>query len=359
MLKTTRTRPANALSALEAHLAEAVEALRRGCLVAFPTETVYGLGADARNEAAVREIFRVKGRPADHPLIVHLPSAAHLSAWAVAVPELAYALAERFWPGPLTLVLQRHPSVLDAVTGAQVTVGVRVPGHPVALKLLRAFGGGVAAPSANRFGRISPTTAEHVRAELGEAALVLDGGPCAVGLESTILDVSRVGDAGGLPRLLRPGGIPLAALQEVVRAVAGLEVENAVQAPASSARPAVPLPRVSGSLESHYAPATPALLVEDAAAYLAQRLADGFADEVAVLARRPQPLLGAAAKGVLRLWRTLPDTATDYGRLLYAALRELDALGCALLLIEAPPAAPEWAAVADRLRRATAPAAPP
>lgn len=321
---------------------------------------MYGLGADARNEAAVREIFRIKGRPADHPVIVHLPSAAHLEAWAVAVPELAYALAERFWPGPLTLVLQRHPSVLDAVTGAQATVGLRVPGHPVALALLDAFGGGVAAPSANRFGRISPTTAEHVRAELGDAVLVLDGGPCAVGLESTILDVSRVGDAEGAPRLLRPGGVALGALQEVARAL-GLEIEDAVQ-PGAGTRRGAPTPRVSGSLASHYAPATPARLTEDAAAdlaaYWARHPRAGGVGEVAVLARRPQPPLGAAARA-LRRWRVLPETPADYGRLLYAALRELDALGCALLLVEAPPPTPEWAAVADRLRRATAPAASP
>jgi L-threonylcarbamoyladenylate synthase len=190
----------------------AVALLRRGELVAFPTETVYGLGADAANPAAVARIFAAKGRPADHPLIVHLPAAEHLARWARDIPAEAEKLAAAFWPGPLTLILKRQPQVPNAVTGGQDTVGLRVPSHPLALELLRAFEGGIAAPSANRFGRISPTTAAHVREELGERVpLVLDGGACPVGIESTILDLSR-----GVPVLLRPGAIGPADIARVL-----------------------------------------------------------------------------------------------------------------------------------------------
>jgi len=193
-------------------VARAVAILRRGGLVAFPTETVYGLGADAGNEAAVRRIFAVKQRPIDHPVIVHIPDAGHLPRWAARVPEAAARLAAAFWPGPLTLVLERAAGVLDAVTGGQDSVGVRVPYHPLALDLLHAFGGGLAAPSANLFGCLSPTSAEHVLAELGDQVdLVLDGGACRVGIESTIVEVN-----GAHPRLLRPGGIGLAAMEAVV-----------------------------------------------------------------------------------------------------------------------------------------------
>ncbi|MEK7737911.1 MAG: L-threonylcarbamoyladenylate synthase, partial [Pseudomonadota bacterium] len=201
-----------------AQIAHAVTLLRAGELVAFPTETVYGLGADAANPAAVAKIFAAKGRPADHPLIVHLPSAEALDAWAREVPESARKLAAAFWPGPLTLILKRQPQVPDAVTGGQDTVGLRVPDHPLALALLKAFDGGrfrgIAAPSANRYGRISPTSAAHVRAELGAAVpLVLDGGDCQVGIESTIVDLSR-----GTPRLLRPGAIGAADIAHVLGA---------------------------------------------------------------------------------------------------------------------------------------------
>ena len=199
-------------------LAEAVELLRAGELVAFPTETVYGLGADAGNPEALAKIFAAKGRPADHPLIVHVPDVAHLDQWAREIPDAAHLLAQAFWPGPLTLILKRQPTVPDLVTGGQDTVGLRIPHHPLALQLLKAFDGGIAAPSANRFGHISPTTAQHVREELGAAvALVLDGGPCSVGIESTIVDLSR-----GDPVILRPGMISAAQIdqalhQQVVR----------------------------------------------------------------------------------------------------------------------------------------------
>uniref|UniRef100_UPI002FDD1BFD L-threonylcarbamoyladenylate synthase n=1 Tax=Pelomicrobium sp. TaxID=2815319 RepID=UPI002FDD1BFD len=202
---------------LEREIAKAVDILRAGGLVAFPTETVYGLGADARNPEAVGKIFAAKGRPQHHPVIVHLAEAAQLEAWAVDIPDGARRLAERFWPGPLTLILRRGPGVPDAVTGGQDTVGLRVPAHPVAQALLQAFGGGIAAPSANRFGRLSPTTAQHVEAELdGAVDLILDGGACPVGIESTIVDC-----AGERPTLLRPGHIGREVLEEAL----GVRVE--------------------------------------------------------------------------------------------------------------------------------------
>lgn len=305
-------------------LEHATAILRRGGVVSFPTETVYGLGADAANEGAVREIFRLKGRPANHPVIVHLPSATQLERWAKDVPDTAWRLAEAFWPGPLTLILRRQPWVSNALTGAQETVGVRVPAHPLALSLLARFGGGVAAPSANRFGHISPTTAEHVRAEFGGAVPVLDGGAAKVGLESTILDLSS-----GAPRILRPGVVSAAMLAEVLQmSIEEPDLGNFTETS----------PRVSGSLKRHYAPHTPAFLVKDAAAHSCA------AD--AVLSRRPQI---AAAK----VWLTLPDNPEGYGRALYAALRDLDASSAARILVETVPDTPVWRAVQNRLTRAT------
>ncbi|MEO8003262.1 MAG: L-threonylcarbamoyladenylate synthase, partial [Betaproteobacteria bacterium] len=222
---------------------QAVQILRKGGLVAFPTETVYGLGADASNPAAVRKIFAAKGRPADHPVIVHIADTSELKHWALEVPRSAWVLAEKFWPGPLTMVFKRASHVSDLVTGGQDTVGVRVPSHPVAQQLLRAFNGGIAGPSANRFGRLSPTTAAHVREELGAAVdLVLDGGPCEVGIESTIVDVTRA-----TPAVLRPGRIT------------ALQIEEALATAVGDTAPG--RPRVSGSLDSHYAPQLPLTLV--------------------------------------------------------------------------------------------------
>jgi L-threonylcarbamoyladenylate synthase len=306
--------------------------LRAGELVAFPTETVYGLGADASNPGAIARIFAAKGRPADHPLIVHLPDAGQLECWAVDIPEAAHGLAAAFWPGPLTLILRRHPSVSDAITGGQDTVGLRVPNHPLALQLLREFDGGVAAPSANRFGRISPTTAAHVRDELGAAvAMILDGGACAVGIESTILDLS----AGGA-RILRPGMLDAAAIAEVLGYPPELGGERNS-------------PRVSGSLEAHYAPATELQLV--AAGDLAQALQVGLAAgrRIAVLA---DPQLLQAHEGIA-CHPVSPDPVR-FAHDLYAALRELDALGGDLILVAAPPEEEAWWAVNDRLRRAAA-----
>jgi L-threonylcarbamoyladenylate synthase len=318
---------------LERAIDGAVRLLEAGGLVAFPTETVYGLGADASNPAAVARIFAAKGRPAAHPLIVHLASAAQVSNWARDFPESARRLAAAFWPGPLTLVLPRAAGVIDAVTGGQDTVALRVPSHPVAQALLARFGRGVAAPSANRHGRVSPTCAAHVRDELGEHfGLVLDGGDCEVGLESTI-----VACEAGRVSLLRPGRITLADLERVV---------GPVQAAGASA------PRVPGSMRSHYAPATPVELV--AAGSLERRCARGTgAGSIAVLARRPRP----AGARVLA-WHSAPRDADGYGRQLYAALRSLDASGAAMILVERVPEDASWAAIRDRLERASAQAIP-
>lgn len=301
---------------------EAVAALRRGEAIGLPTETVYGLAADARNPAAVARVFALKKRPADHPLIVHLADAAQLGDWARTVPAQAQALAACFWPGPLTLVLPRAAHVADAITGGQDTVALRVPSHPLAHALLQAFGGGVVAPSANRFGRISPTLPEHVRAEFGDAVpCVLDGGACTVGIESTILDL-----AGATPRILRPGAITRAMLE------AALGTPVASQAAPDS-------PRVSGSLPAHYAPRTPLQLV----------------DPVVLRTTVPDALCLARSVDVpVERGLRLPADAEGYARGLYAALRDLDARGARLIRVERPPATPEWVGVHDRLNRAAA-----
>lgn len=327
---------ARILPATPEAIAEAVAALRAGQLVAFPTETVYGLGAAARDAAAVERIFELKRRPRDHPLIVHLPGPAALGEWAVA-SELAYALARHFWPGPLTLVLQRSELVPAVVTGGQATVALRVPRHPVAEALLTAFGDGVAAPSANRFGRISPTRAEHVASEFGEELLVLDGGPSEVGLESTILDLSGAQGAEGV-RLLRPGGVPVAVIEEFIG-------QRVLLPDDLRARERTAVPRVSGSLASHYAARAPSELVT-AEALAARALAGG--QRVAVLA------LMAAPEGFAGEWLQLPSDPVRYGQRLYSALRQLDSGEPARILIEAVPDNDEWLAVRDRLTRATA-----
>lgn len=308
----------------------AANLLRAGGVVAFPTETVYGLGADARNAAAVRRVYAIKGRPADHPLIVHLAAADWLDDWARAVPDAARALTRAYWPGPLTLVLPRRPGVLDVVTGGQDSVALRMPAHPIALALIEAAGA-LVAPSANRFGHVSPTTAEHVRAELGEAVdLVLDGGPCRVGVESTVLSLLT-----DTPTLLRPGAIS----PEAIEAVLGRPVARqgaGVRAP--------------GTLPAHYAPKTPLeLLPSPAVEQRAVVLLDQGL-QVAVLGWGETTRRLPA--GVRRL--AMPVRAEDYARRLYAALRELDGAGCDVILVEAPPATSEWLAVQDRLTRAAA-----
>lgn len=310
-------------------LARAVAALRAGQLVAFPTETVYGLGADAANESAVRRIFAAKGRPADHPVIVHLASAHMLNQWAATIPPMAERLAARFWPGPLTLIVPRAAHVLDVVTGGQSSVGLRVPDHPVAQALLQAFGGGIAAPSANRFGRISPTRAEHVRAELGDqVAIILDGGPTRVGVESTIIDVT-----GEQPTLLRPGQIPLAAL------------EAALGQPLARRQPGSP--RAPGTLLSHYAPRTPVEIVPAKDLVARVQALHKAEQRIAVLARQAE---SCGSPDVW--WRVMPANADGYAHELYARLRELDALGADRIVVEAVPSDDDWIAVRDRLQRA-------
>jgi L-threonylcarbamoyladenylate synthase len=306
-----------------AEVRRAAEILRAGGLVAFPTETVYGLGADASNAKAVERLYAVKGRPADHPVIIHLDSLERALAWAREVPPEARTLAEHFWPGPLTLILKRSEKAKDFVTGGQPSVGIRVPSHPVAQQLLKAFGGGVAAPSANRFGRVSPTTAAHVREDLGgDVDLVLEGGPSEVGIESTILDCSGAGVV-----LLRPGRI---SPQEIE----SLGIKVAVRSADS--------PRHSGGLERHYSPRTPARMVPTHA--LDKEIAR-LKDKVAVLAfSRPDERVD--------YWLRMPREPQAYAQKLYAALRELDSTQCELILVEAPPETPEWAAVRDRLARA-------
>lgn len=311
-----------------ADLAAAVAALRRGDVIGLPTETVYGLAADARNADAVRRIFALKGRPVDHPLIVHIADAVQLPRWAAEVPPAAAALAAAFWPGPLTLILRKRADVPEVVTGGQDTVGLRCPAHPLALALLREFDGGLAAPSANRFGRISPTTAQHVRDEFGAAVpVVLDGGDCEVGIESTIVDVS-----GAAPRILRPGRISRAQLEAVIGPVA----EHA----------AADSPRVSGTLEAHYAPRTPMLMLPRAALETEAAQQRALGKRVAVLALDSLP---SDDQGLV-----LPGDAIEYAHGLYAALRALDARGEHLLLVERPPEGEPWLAVHDRLRRSAA-----
>ncbi|WP_230969333.1 L-threonylcarbamoyladenylate synthase [Nitrogeniibacter aestuarii] len=321
------------MTELARQLENAVEALRRGELVGMPTETVYGLAADARNPEAVLKIFAAKGRPSDHPLIVHIASANLVEDWASDVPPVAKRLAKAFWPGPLTLILKRLPSVPDEVTGGQDTVGLRVPSHPIALALLKAFGGGVAAPSANRFGRISPTRAAHVSEELGEhVAVVLDGGECEVGIESTIIDVSR-----GAPVLLRPGRIT----KEEVARVAGEVVLESNEMTAGA-------PRASGTLASHYAPVTPVSLVSAIELFKAVTQARSSGENFAVLART----LIDDAPPPGSVWRMAPSDPAAYAHRLYASLRWLDQCGTAKIFIEVPPPHAEWRAVNDRLSRA-------
>ena len=318
------------VAATEENIQQAARLLRQGALVAFPTETVYGLGADASNPAALRRIFDAKGRPADHPVIVHLADAAELKNWVAEVPRAAWLLAEKFWPGPLTMVLKKAARVSDLVTGGQDSIGVRVPSHPVAQQLLRTFGGGIAAPSANRFGKLSPTSAAHVMQEMGDRVdLVIDGGDCEVGIESTIVDLTR-----NPPAILRPGRIGAQQIGDALLAQLGTS--------------GLDRPRVSGSLASHYAPRLPLRLVHPDQVEVFLRQHAGT--PAAVLARRGRPRDSRAA-----LWQVAPQTPEEYAHMLYAVLRRLDESGCHLIVVEEPPLLPEWVAVRDRLQRAATP----
>jgi len=331
-----------------ADIAAAAALLEQGGLVAFPTETVYGLGADAENPAAVARIYQAKGRPNDHPVIVHVAPDADLDYWVTDIPQEARQLVAAFWPGPLTLILKRASHIPDAVSGGQDTVGIRCPSHPVAIALLSAFKGGkggVAAPSANKFGNVSPTTARHVRDEFAlddedegsitgddgcSAALlttVLEGGPSQVGIESTIVDLSRLATHG--PVLLRPGHISA----EQIAGVIG-------QLPAAPDQAA---PRASGTLESHYAPRTPVTMLDGAAltAALPQLQAKGV--KVAVISHA-LPTLAPSQQ-------ILPADPAGYAYGLYAALRDMDQTGSDVILVETPPQDAQWLGVNDRLRR--------
>jgi L-threonylcarbamoyladenylate synthase len=318
-------------------IAFAARALEAGGLVAFPTETVYGLGGDAENARAIGAIYAAKGRPANHPVIVHIAPEADIAYWAAAVPSQAQRLIAAFWPGPLTLILPRAAHIPDAVSGGQDTVGVRCPSHPVAQALLREFKrgrGGIAGPSANKFGHVSPTTAQHVRDEFAgaDAALldfILDGGQSEVGIESTILDVSRVAGAGVV--LLRPGQITALQIAEVLGVM-----------PAASGLGA---PRASGTLDAHYAPATPVVLMEAGGlqTLALQLLAAGKTMALIHFHAPAIPTRAACA---------MPAHAGGYAHDLYAALRAMDGAGADLIVVEAPPADAAWQGVNDRLRRA-------
>ncbi|MDD2544716.1 MAG: L-threonylcarbamoyladenylate synthase [Burkholderiaceae bacterium] len=327
-------------------IAAAARALRSGALLGLPTETVYGLAANASSDAAVAQIFAAKGRPSDHPLIVHVADASGIAHFARDVPAFAQALVEAFWPGPLTLILPRRAGVATAATGGQDSVGLRCPAHPVARSVLHAcaapgdstaLGGppvwGLAAPSANRFGRVSPTTAAHVAGEFGPDLLVLDGGPCAVGIESTIVDCTR-----GRPVLLRPGAITRAQ----ITAVCGQEALSKDELPEQT-------PRASGTLEAHYAPSAKVRLMDAQGLQTALDLLGTEAPHLAVYARTA---LRCAAPQV-RLQR-MPGDASAAAQELFATLRALDATGVALIWIETPPATPEWEGVRDRVQRAAA-----
>ena len=320
-----------------AAIAQAVQVLAAGELLGLPTETVYGLAADALRDEAVANIFAAKGRPADHPLIVHVASQAQVLLFASAVPDFARRLMDAFWPGPLTLILPRRPGVATASAGGQASIGLRCPSHPVAQAVLKACAAagmpGLSAPSANQFGRVSPTSARHVQGEFGDALLILDGGECEVGIESTIVDCTR-----GAPVMLRPGQISRTQIEQVCG-----------QPLLEKAALAQPAPRASGTLESHYAPRARVRLMD--AATLQQRLqALGVhAGNLGVWSRQAPADPGAGV-----LWRqqaALPATAAHD---LFAVLRDLDARGVQQIWVELPPDTPEWEGVRDRLQRAAA-----
>ena len=322
----------------------AVEQLVRGELLGLPTETVYGLAADACQTSAVQRIFAAKGRPADHPLIVHLPPQweTGLTYFAAEVPAFARALMHAFWPGPLTIIVPRQPGVADAAAGGQASVGLRCPAHPLAQAVLQAVHSrgvlGVAAPSANRFGRVSPTTAQHVVDEFealsAQELLVLDGGPCEVGIESTIIDTTR-----GHPVLLRPGMFTPSQLE----AACGQHVRLPHEADGQHA------PRASGTLESHYAPNARVRLMDAQALQQALELLGPNvpAGRVAVYAPQRPHQAGIA-------WHAMPSKSSDCAHELFAVLRALDDQGVALIWVQTPPDLPEWQGVRDRLQRAAA-----
>lgn len=317
----------------KATVEQAAKRIRAGDLVAFPTETVYGLGADASNDAAVAKIFAAKGRPADHPLIVHIASAAQVSDYASSVPPFAQALIQAFWPGPLTVILPRKPGVATAAAGGQNSIGLRCPAHPLALEFLKLCNTGVAGPSANKFGRVSPTTARHVAQEFGDSLIVLDGGPCKVGIESSIVDCTR-----SQPVLLRPGVLT----REQLSAACGQPVLSADEQPDAA-------PRAPGTLESHYAPNAKVRLMQAGAIQTALDLLGADAAHIAVYARSIVRIQSAKV-----LYRRMPDDALATAEQMFAVLRDFDAQGVKLIWIEPVPGAADWDGVRDRLARAAA-----
>ena len=313
---------------------QAAAHIRAGELVAFPTETVYGLGADASNDAAVAKIFAAKGRPADHPLIVHLASSTQVNDYASSVPPFAQALIKAFWPGPLTVILPRKPGVATAAAGGQDSIGLRCPAHPLALEFLKRCNTGVAGPSANKFGRVSPTTALHAVQEFGNQLMVLDGGPCTIGIESSIVDCTR-----GAPVLLRPGVLT----REKLTAACGQPVLSVDEVMGGQA------PRAAGTLESHYAPNAKVRLMDAKAIQTALDLLGADAAHIAVYARSIVRIKSSKV-----LYRRMPDNALATAEQLFAVLRDFDTQGVKLIWIEPVPEATEWDGVRDRLARASA-----
>ncbi len=317
--------------ASDEEIAQAARILESGGLAAFPTETVYGLGADAANPQAIELLYKTKGRPADHPSIVHLYSIEQLPLWASRIPDDALRLAERFWPGPMTLILPKRPEVSAAVTGGQNSVGIRLPSHPVAIKLLKTFGRGIAAPSANRFGRISPTTAQHVKDDFGaDVPVVLEGGPCQVGVESTIIDFASNESE---PKILRPGMLTA----EIISDYLNKPINFGVGA------------KAPGTLKKHYSPRTSSFLVPSS------ELTAACQDKnCAILSWHACPIPNNSSSEKQGHWIIMPDNPEDYARRIYSWLRYLDSKQLSAIYIEQLPDSPEWAAVRDRLTRATA-----
>jgi L-threonylcarbamoyladenylate synthase len=342
-------------------VAQGAKRLAAGELLAFPTETVYGLGADASSDAAVAKIFAAKGRPADHPLIVHVLDAAAAAHFAASVPDFAQKLIAAFWPGPLTVIVPRRAGLAAASAGGQDSIGLRCPSHPVARDLLLQCAKlgvhGLAAPSANKFGKVSPTTAAHVQAEFGDAVPVLDGGACEVGIESTIIDCTR-----GAPVLLRPGTLTHQQLEAVIgqqllsNSEHTIEYQRAAEAkkpsnflPSLNAQPTAVAPRASGTLASHYAPQAKLRLMDAKALQTALDLLGQDAKNIAVYAR--SPLKSASSHLILR---RMPDDALATAQQLFAVLRDFDSQGVRLIWVESLPASPQWDGVRDRLERAAA-----
>lgn len=310
----------------------ALEYLKSGKLVSFPTETVYGLGADARNPNAIQKVFQVKGRPATHPLIVHLAAATQLAEWTQDIPATAWQLAKHFWPGPLTLILPKHPQASNLITGGQDTIAVRVPKHPLTLELLKQFGGGLVGPSANKYGRVSPTLAAHVAADLGvEVALILDGGACTVGIESTIVNL-----CSATPMIMRAGQISAAQIEEVLN-------EKVIVHPATAATIRVP-----GSDKSHYAPHTPLQVLTYADLLQTVQELQRQAKTLSVISFQQKPI----NLSTHLYWQQVQFDPDDFAHNLYANLRAHDQLNNSVILLEQPPLTNPWTAIQDRLARA-------